>query len=171
MTELQRAFFLDRDGTLIEDPGYLSDPAGVRVLPGVLDALERLKEAGYLLVIITNQSGIGRGYFTEEDYGRVQERVENELPGLIDRAYHCPHHPDSKCSCRKPAPGMLLQAARDLGIHLPGSFAVGDRIRDVEAGLAAGCGAVLLGDGPAPDGVRLAASLPEAVASILLESK
>jgi D-glycero-D-manno-heptose 1,7-bisphosphate phosphatase len=165
----RRAVFLDRDGTLIEDPGYLSRPEGVRVLPGASEALRRLRAAGFLLVVVTNQSGIGRGYYSEEDYARVHAATEEALGLRFDGERHCPHAPESKCSCRKPAPGMLHAAARELAIDLGRSFLVGDRESDVGAGIAAGCGAVLLGAGPAPEGVLSAADLRAAADLILAE--
>jgi D,D-heptose 1,7-bisphosphate phosphatase len=156
------AVFLDRDGTLIEDREYLSDPAGVRLLPGVADGLRRLREAGFALVVVTNQSGIGRGWMTEADYRSVAAELDRQLAerGVsLDAAYFCPaapaadprdDHPD-----RKPAPGMLLRAGRDLDLDLSCSFVIGDAPRDLIAGERAGCRAgILMGAGkpPAPDG-------------------
>jgi D,D-heptose 1,7-bisphosphate phosphatase len=164
---MNRAVFLDRDGTLIVDTGFPSRPEEVRILPGVPEALSALGDAGYRLVVVTNQSGIGRGLLTEEDYRRVHREVERRLDIRFDGVYHCPHRPEAKCSCRKPAPGMLLRAAEEHSIDLASSWAVGDRERDVRAGLAAGCGAVLLGGGPLPPGARAARDLPHAVELIL----
>ncbi len=164
---LRPAVFLDRDGTLIEDMDYLSDPAGVRVLPGVRDALGRLRDAGFLLVIVTNQSGIGRGYFTEEDHVAVAAAVRDALEVNLDGEYHCPHAPDEGCGCRKPSPGMLRRAASDLAIDLSRSVMVGDREGDALAGLAAGCRSVVIGTGPAPADAERARDLPDAVARIL----
>jgi histidinol-phosphate phosphatase family protein len=163
------AVFLDRDGTLMEDTGYPSDPGQVRVLPGVPAGLRRLRAAGYRLVLATNQSGIARGLLSEDGFSRVTAALERASGCLFDGVYHCPHGPDSKCSCRKPAPGMLLAAARDLDLDLARSFSVGDRGRDAEAGRAAGARSVLLGAGPAPGGVLLAADFPAAVELILRE--
>jgi D,D-heptose 1,7-bisphosphate phosphatase len=162
-----RAVFLDRDGTLIEDTGYLSDPAKVSVFPEVPAALRRLKDAGFLLIINTNQSGIGRGYYTERDYEVVTEAMRGELRVPIDGIYHCPHAPQSGCSCRKPAPGMLLRAARDHKIDFVRSWTVGDRERDVLAGLALGCRGVYIGTGPTPPGAQHCRDLAEAVDLIL----
>lgn len=167
MSDTRHAVFLDRDGTLIEDPGYLSDPAQVRVLPGVPEALKRLKDAGLLLIITTNQSGIGRGLYTERDYELVTERVRSELQVTIDGVYHCPHSPDHGCSCRKPAPGMLLRAARDHHIEFVHSFMVGDAERDVMAGLALGCRGIYVGRNSTPPGAHRAADLTEAAEFIL----
>lgn len=161
------AVFLDRDGTLIADRHYLADPGEVEILPGVDEAMARLRSAGYLLVVISNQSGIGRGYFTEADHDRVTEEVRRRLSTPPDAFYHCPHRPDFGCACRKPKPGLLLRAARDLPIDLAASWSVGDRERDCLAGLATGGRAVLLAPGPAPEGALVARDLAEAVERIL----
>ena len=141
------AIFLDRDGTLIEDVGYPNDPEQVRLLDGAVDALVRLREAGFALVVISNQSGIGRGLITPDEARRVHERFVAELErrgARIDDARYCPHTPDEGCGCRKPEPGMLLAAAEDLGLELEASFMIGDKSSDVEAGRRAGCRTVLL---------------------------
>jgi D-glycero-D-manno-heptose 1,7-bisphosphate phosphatase len=131
---LRRAVFLDRDGTLMEDPGYVGDPALVRVLSGVPGALKRLKDAGYLLVIITNQSGIARGKFTFDDFEAVQTRLLQCLgAGLIDATYMCPDGPKGESGRRKPSPSMLLEAAADLHIDLARSWMVGDKDIDVRS--------------------------------------
>jgi len=165
-----KAVFLDRDGTLIEDPGYLSRPGDVRVLPGVPDALRRLSDAGYALVVVTNQSGIGRGYYSEDDYRLVTSAFRGALGVSLAAVHHCPHAPDAKCSCRKPAPGMLQTAAREREIDLGRSWMVGDSDGDVLAGHAAGCRAVLIGRGPPPEGAWSAPDLEGAVEIILTEA-
>lgn len=109
---------LDRDGTLIADPGYLSDPGGVEIMPGVLVGLRSLSDAGYRFIVITNQSGIGRGYFTERDMRAVNSRTEKILKNagiIIERSYHCPHTPDAGCHCRKPGIALVERAERELG--------------------------------------------------------
>jgi histidinol-phosphate phosphatase family protein len=153
-----RAVFLDRDGTVIEDPGYLSDPSGVRLLPGAADALRALRAAGYQLVLVSNQSGIGRGYFTAEQAEAVHRRVVEQLSRkgvVLDDARYCPHAPDDGCPCRKPRPGLLLAAARELGLDLGASFMVGNSSVDIGAGRNAGCRTILFGaqtlDGLAAD--------------------
>jgi D-glycero-D-manno-heptose 1,7-bisphosphate phosphatase len=161
------AVFLDRDGTLIEDPGYLADPAGVRVRPGVPEALRRLESAGFLLVVVTNQSGIGRGLHTEADYRAVNEAMFAALGVRFAGAYHCPHEPGDGCDCRKPAPGMLIAAAREHGIDLAASYLIGDAVTDAKAAIAAGCAPILLGSGPAPAGVWCAPDFAAAVDRIL----
>ena len=154
---LRRAVFLDRDGTLIHDPGYLSEPGHVRVLPGVGDALRSLSAAGFVLVIVTNQSGIARGRYTVERYESVAARVVEDLRAEgaeISASYYCPYHPegtvkpfDADHEDRKPGPGMWHRAARDLGIDLAASYSIGDGERDVVAGRRAGTTAILLAGG------------------------
>ena len=147
---LQPAVFLDRDGTLMEDTGYVSDPAHVRVFDGVREALAALKARGFLTVIVTNQSGIPRGHFSLADYEAVHARFLELLgPGLIDATYMCADHPDTATDRRKPGPGMLLEAARDLGIDLPHSWMIGDRAGDLEAGRQAGVRSILVLTGEA----------------------
>jgi D-glycero-D-manno-heptose 1,7-bisphosphate phosphatase len=141
----QKAIFLDRDGTLIKNVGYCSDPGEVELLAGVGGLLPKLKEAGFKLVIVTNQSGIGRGYFTEENFWSVQHELEKQLgPGIIDATYFCADTPQNASDRRKPNPGMLLEAARELGINLGQSYMVGDNELDAEAGIRAGVRATIL---------------------------
>jgi histidinol-phosphate phosphatase family protein len=150
------AVFLDRDGTIMHDPGYVGDPALVQLLPGAAEALARLKSRGFATVIVTNQSGIAREYFTEADFLRVHARLMELLgPDLIDGMYFCADHPDCASERRKPGPGMLLEAARDLGLDLAHSWMVGDRAGDIEAGRRAGARGVLVltGEGSREDGV------------------
>lgn len=167
----RKAWFLDRDGTVIVDRGYLADPAGVELLPGAAQALCRLAEAGYLLVMVTNQSGIGRGIFGESDYASVQRRVEAALAAegvAVAGSYHCPHGPDDGCHCRKPRAGLLERAARELGIALDRSVMVGDKESDVEAGRRAGCRTVRIAAGPVETAADLVCpSLAEAVEEML----
>ncbi len=142
---LRPAIFLDRDGTLMHDTGYVSDPASIRIFPGVPEALRELKARGFLLIIVTNQSGIGRGYFTRADYEAVHARFLQLLgPGLIDATYLCDDHPDRASDRRKPAPGMLLEAARDHAIDLARSWMIGDREADITAGHRAGTRSILV---------------------------
>ena len=139
---MNKAVFLDRDGTIIEDAGYLADPDGVRLLPGAGEALRELRGAGYLLVVVTNQSGIGRGFFSVDDMRRVNNRVEELFARqgvFFEDLLICPHAPEENCDCRKPSPKLLLDAAARHDIDLSRSVMVGDKISDVEAGAAAGC--------------------------------
>ncbi len=144
----RKAVFLDRDGTIIEDPGYLSDPDEVTLLPGVELAIKSLSQAGYLVVVVTNQSGIARGMFTEETLDLIHDRLRellHEKGARIDGMYYCPFLPEGsveqyavESDLRKPKPGMLLEAADELDIDLQRSWMVGDSPRDVEAGQRAG---------------------------------
>ncbi len=138
--------FLDRDGTVIHDTGYIGDPDLVEFMPAVLPALQRFQNAGYRLVVISNQSGIGRGVITQAQYELVAQRIAEVLAehGIYTATYYCPHSPDDECECRKPNPYLLLRAARDLDIDLSRSYMIGDRLTDVEAGAAAGCKTILL---------------------------
>jgi D-glycero-D-manno-heptose 1,7-bisphosphate phosphatase len=142
---LAKAVFLDRDGTLIRNVPYCSDPAKVEILPGVARSLRKLKERGFKLVVVTNQSGIGRGYFQEEAFWKVQAAFEQQAgPEMIDATYFCADHPAEATDRRKPGPGMLIEAAHDLGLNLAACFMVGDSASDVEAGLRAGVKATIL---------------------------
>ena len=133
------AVFVDRDDTIMENVDYCSDPKQVRIFPGVPEALRRLKSNGFKLIIITNQSGIGRGFFTNEQYRAVEAEVLRQLgDGLIDACYFCPDVPGQRSNCRKPAPGMILQATREHRIDLSRSFFVGDKEIDAECGRNAG---------------------------------
>jgi len=140
-----RAVFLDRDGVLMEDAHYCGDPAEVRVFPGVSDALRRLKNAGFLAIVITNQSGIGRGLITQEQYEAVQAEFLRQIgPGLIDAVYFCPDPPGVRSTRRKPEPGMVLEAAEAFQVDLPKSYFVGDKAADIECGRRAGTRTVLV---------------------------
>jgi D-glycero-D-manno-heptose 1,7-bisphosphate phosphatase len=151
------AVFLDRDGTMVRDVNYMRSPGQLRLLPRAGAAIRRLNENGFAVVITTNQSGVARGLLTEADLAEIHSLLERRLARYgahIDGIYYCPHHPDvgapkyrRRCRCRKPAPGMLLRAARDLNLALERSFAVGDTRRDIEAGRRAGCRTVLVGAG------------------------
>src|ERR1700739_246138 len=135
---LSPAVFVDRDGTLMEDCDYCSDPKDVKIFPGVPEALRRLKSKGFKLIVITNQSGIGRGLMTVEQSRAVDGEVLRQLEGLIDATYFCPDVPGQHSNCRKPAPGMILQAKREHGVDLSRSFFIGDKEIDVECGRNAG---------------------------------
>jgi len=145
--EPRRAVFFDRDGTLMEEVEYCRDPARVRVFPGAAEGLARLRAAGWLNVIITNQSGIGRGYFSVAEYEAVQAEVERQLGGTVDGTYFCADHPDVPSSRRKPGTGMVEEAARDLNINAARSWFVGDKAIDIACGRAAGCRTILVRTG------------------------
>lgn len=129
----------------MKDVGYCSQPEQVELLEGVSDVLPRLKKAGFKLIIVTNQSGIGRGYFAEEDFRAVQRELEKQIgQGVIDATYFCADTPYEESTRRKPNPGMLLEAATDLGVDLGQSYMIGDKISDAEAGIRAGVRATIL---------------------------
>ncbi len=145
----RKVVFLDRDGTLIHDrPGfYLSKPSEVRFYRGAFEALRRLQAAGYALVVVSNQSGIARGFLTERTLGRVHARLKALLARervSLDGIYYCPHGPDDRCRCRKPQPTLARRAARDLGLDFRGSFIVGDKRADVDLGRRVGLATVHL---------------------------
>ncbi len=159
MSNTHRAAFLDRDGTLVEDLHYLSDPGAVRLLPHVGESVRRLNDAGVLVVVVTNQSGIARGLITEAQYEAIRSRLQAILRdegARIDATYHCPHHPDidGTCECRKPGTGMYRRAAAELGIDLKRSLYVGDRFRDVSPGIELG-GMAFLVPSPSSPGSEL----------------
>lgn len=146
--ESHAAVFFDRDGTLMHDVEYCGDPDRVAVFDGAAGALRRLKDAGFKIIVITNQSGIGRGYFTEADYRRVEEEMTRQLgAGLLDATYFCPDAPGASSSRRKPEPGMVLEAARDHDLDLSRSFFVGDKAIDAECGRNAGVRTILVQTG------------------------
>src|SRR5205085_3734035 len=122
------AVFIDRDGTIMHDADYCSDPKQVEIFDGAPAALRRLKNARYKIIVITNQSGIGRGFFTEKQYRAVEAEVSRQLgDSLIDATYFCPDSPGRPSKCRKPSPGMVLQAAHSYDVDLGHSFLIGDK--------------------------------------------
>jgi len=154
MSRRGRAVFLDKDGTVIEDLPYNVDPARVRLAPGARRGLSLLHDAGYMLVIATNQSGVARGYFTERDLERLGEHLSSTCASLgapLAGFYWCPHLPEGvneyavECDCRKPGPGLIVRAAEELDLDLAASWFVGDAWMDVAAGRAAGCRTVMVG--------------------------
>jgi D-glycero-D-manno-heptose 1,7-bisphosphate phosphatase len=159
MVVQRRAVFLDRDGTLnVDSPDYIKSWGEFAWLPGVKEALRELQDAGFALVVITNQGAISKGLTTRAAAEHLHARMTAELAEAgvhLDAVYYCPHHDADACACRKPRPGLLLQAARELGLDLARSWMVGDRDRDVLAGAAAGCRALLVtADFPLPHAVR-----------------
>ena len=185
------AVFLDRDGTVVREVEYLRSPQELRLLPRAGEAIRRLNEAGFAVVVVTNQSGIARGLLTEHDLEEIHTVLRRRLArrgARLEAIYWCPHHPEAarpeyrrRCRCRKPAPGMLLRAGRELDLDLAQCYAIGDSERDVEAGQRAGCRTVLvrtgygaktearLGAGLAAD--HVADDLPGAVEWILGERR
>lgn len=155
----QRALFLDRDGTLVHHRRYPSRPDELRLYDHIEVGLREMQSLGFRLVVVTNQSGIARGYFTEEDLQRMHTYLSSILEQLgvrLDAIYYCPHHTAGvlqrfaiPCTCRKPQPGMLLRAAADLDLDLRRSWFIGDTLADVEAGNRAGCHTILVDSGTA----------------------
>lgn len=150
------AVFLDRDGTLIAENGYLCRAGELRLLPGAARGVRRLQEAGFRVILVTNQSAVARGLLTEKQLAGINERLQQLLEreqARLDAVYYCPHHPEGFgsyrqfCFCRKPEPGMLLRAAAEHGLSLGGSFLVGDKLTDIIAGKRAGCRTVLVRTG------------------------
>lgn len=145
------ALFLDRDGTLMKEVDHCHDPKKVEAIEGAARGLEKSRRQGWYNIIITNQSGIGRGYFTEKEFQAVQDELTYQLGNLIDATYMSSDLPNTVSLRRKPAPGMFLEAAQDLGINLAASFMIGDRTSDIEAGRAAGCRTILVLTGYGPE--------------------
>jgi D-glycero-D-manno-heptose 1,7-bisphosphate phosphatase len=150
------AVFLDRDGTLNREVHYLGDPDQLELLPGAAEGLRRLRAAGFRLVVITNQAGVARGYFSEKDVQRVHARLQALLRARgaeVDAFYYCPHHPEGQgayrraCPGRKPGTALYERAARELGLDLARSFVVGDKDTDLQPGIALGCRTILLRTG------------------------
>ena len=147
-----RAVFLDRDGTIIEDSGFVRDPGVVRLLPGAAPAIRSLRDAGFHVIVVTNQSGIARGLLTEAEYFSVAARMDTLLAAegaVVDATYMCPHHPEvtGPCECRKPGTLHYRLAAERFGLDLARCWWVGDRPTDVEPAAALGGRGVLLGEG------------------------
>ena len=148
---MKPAVFLDKDGTLINDVPYNVDPALISLAPGVQEGTKRLYEAGYELIVVTNQSGVARGYFPESAIAAVEQKLRSLLKVPLTGFYYCPHHPEGRipeysraCKCRKPNPGLLIEASKKHNLDLPRSWMVGDILNDIEAGNRAGCRSLLV---------------------------
>lgn len=157
---MKRAVFLDRDGTINIEKEYLYQARDFEFIPGAPEAVRLLNQAGIMVVVVTNQSGVARGYYTEEDVENLHHHIERELDrsgAHVDIWLYCPHHPDGRgsyalpCDCRKPLPGMLHEAARRHDIDLENSIMIGDKLADIEAGQAAGCRTILVRTGYGAD--------------------
>ena len=154
---MRKAIFLDKDGTLIYDVPYNADPQRIFLQESLIHGLRNLQASGYLLIVVANQPGIAHGHFSEFHLKGVKSKMESLLAEegiMLDGFYYCPHHPEGRmvqyayqCTCRKPLPGMLLQAAEDHGIDLSASWMMGDILHDVEAGNRAGCSTILIDNG------------------------
>jgi len=151
---MNKAVFLDRDGTIIEDVGYLNNPLDIKFIPGTIEAIKKLNQAGYKVVVITNQSGVARGLIREDMLQTIDKTIQKTIlagGGHLDAIYYCPHHAEHghypykrECDCRKPGPGMILKAAKDLKLDLSQSFMIGDKISDIEAGINSGVKPILV---------------------------
>ena len=180
MTAKRKAIFLDKDGTLIPDVPYNVNPDFISLQKGVVEGLKLLKDHGYVFAVISNQAGVARGYFKFNDLEKVKEKLNlllNPQGIQIEGYYFCPHHPLGKvpeysiaCSCRKPEPGMILKAARDLEIDTPKSWMIGDILNDVEAGNKAGCKTILLDIGNETEWIDGLFRKPTFVASDFLQA-
>jgi histidinol-phosphate phosphatase family protein len=175
VSALRAAVFLDKDGTLVEDVPYNADPARIALVPGAAAGLRRLAGVGYRLIVVSNQAGLALGRFDLPALERAWSHLAGMLAAqgvVLDGFYHCPHHPQgtvaalaTACTCRKPAPGLLLRAAADHGIDLAHSWMVGDILNDVEAGRRAGCRTVLVDVGNETEWVRSPWRTPDLVAT------
>jgi len=142
-----RAVFIDRDGTININFGYISSPDNFKMYPGVKEGIKLLKDNDFKVIIVTNQSGIARGYFSEEILDEIHKKMKKELSEVkttVDAIYYCPHHPDEGCNCRKPRVGLFEKAIEDFNIDKKKSFLIGDRMLDVEAGHKIDCKTVLI---------------------------
>ncbi|PHS13214.1 MAG: D-glycero-beta-D-manno-heptose-1,7-bisphosphate 7-phosphatase [Blastopirellula sp.] len=166
------ALFLDRDGTVNIDTGYIDSPEKLQLIPGAAEAIARVNQAGVPVIIVTNQSGIARGMYTEQTLKEIHHRMDEllqEADAHVDAYYHCPHHTEGivpayqqACKCRKPEPGMFLTAAAEMNIDLSKSVMIGDKRSDLEAGLNAGCAAILVRTG---NGVKTERALDSSLKS------
>lgn len=165
---MNRAVFLDRDGTIARDVHYCSRPEDLELLPTVGEGIRLLNEAEFKVVVITNQSGIARGYFTEEMLGKIHQKMINDLARYgahIDAIYYCPHHPDEGCECRKPKPKLAYQAIKDLQIDSQQSYVIGDRLMDVQLARAVGCKSVMISSDPGRSELEDCDILPDYIGS------
>ena len=154
---MNKAVFLDRDGTIVEDVGYLNNPQQLKFIPGSIEAIKKLNEKGYKVVVITNQSGIARGLISEDMLQTIDKTLHKWIlngGAHLDGVYYCPHHPEhgvypyrQVCECRKPHPGLIKRAHRELDIDLTQSFMIGDKDSDIEAGKRAGTKTVFVNSG------------------------
>lgn len=168
----KRAVFLDRDGVVNKEKNCVRSWAEFEFVPGIVEGVRRLNEAGFLVVIVTNQSGISRGLYTHEDVREIHEKMQKTLKengAHIDDIFYCPHYIEDNCDCRKPKPRMILEAARKHNIDLKESWVIGDSERDIEAGRRAGCNTILL-QGQEKEQIKLRSKLPDHIAADLLEA-
>lgn len=166
----QKAIFLDRDGTLIEDSNYLHRVEDLRFFPFTEKAVDILKDSGFLIIVLTNQSGIGRGIFDENSMHDIHNEIQKKLGGKIDAFYFCPHLPDFGCVCRKPNPGMIETASENFEIDFENSWMIGDKTIDVETGFTAGIKTVLVLTGYGKREIEKLKKQPDIIAENLLDA-
>ncbi|MFH1386439.1 MAG: D-glycero-beta-D-manno-heptose 1,7-bisphosphate 7-phosphatase [bacterium] len=174
---MQAAVFLDRDGTIIEDTGYIKSPKEIKFIPGAIEAIKQLQLAGYKIIIISNQAGVARGYYSEDMLQTIDKTVHRLVlhgGAHIDASYYCPHHPEhgvypykQECDCRKPFPGLIKKAEKDLKLDLSRSFMVGDKTTDIEAGQKAGVKTVMVLTGRGKEEQNMVANKPNYLADDL----
>ena len=177
---MNKAVFLDRDGTIVEDVGYMNNPRQIQFIPGSIDAIKKLNEAGYKVVVITNQAGIARGLITEDMLQTIDKTLHKWIlngGAHLDGIYYCPHHPEhgvhpykQDCECRKPHPGLIKRAHRDLDIDLSQSFMVGDKATDIQAGRRAGTKTILVESGRGEGEKPRLKEKPDYIAKNLLQA-
>lgn len=168
---MNKAVFLDRDGVINEDTGYVHKIEDLKIIPKVIDGLKLLKD--FKLIIITNQSGIGRGYYTEKDFHNFNDKAIEELRKdgiIIEETYYCPHHPDRNCDCRKPNIKYIKEAQKKYNIDLERSFVIGDHSHDIELGKNAGCKTIFMMTGHGKEEMQKLKVNPEFIAKNLLEA-
>src|SRR5215218_9143379 len=168
--ERKKAAFLDRDGTLIEEVNFLSNVDDLRVFPFTFDAVKLLKDAGFLVIVVTNQSGIGRKIYDEAAMNAIHDEMQSQLDGMVDAFYFCPHLPCDMCTCRKPNLGMLESAVKDFSVELADSWMIGDKKIDVETGQNAGMRTALVMTGYGRSHAPQLVSKPDVLAETLLDA-
>jgi len=177
---MNKAVFLDRDGTIVEDIGYLNSPEQIKFIPGSIEAIKMLNEAGYKVIVITNQAGVARGLVTEDMLQTIDKVMHKNIlngGGHLDALYYCPHHPEhgvypyrQVCECRKPHTGLIKRAMRDQNLDLSKSFMIGDKASDVEAGKRAGTKTVLVLSGRGKESKKDLKEKPDHIANDLLDA-
>ena len=168
--KLQKSVFIDRDGTLIEEVNFLSRVEDLRFFPFTVEAIRLLKENGFLVIVVTNQSGIGRKIFEESAMHEIHEKIQADLDGELNGFYFCPHLPDEGCACRKPNLGMIEAAGADFSIDLENSWMIGDKLIDIETGFNAGIKTALVLTGYGQKTVETLERKPDVIAENLLEA-
>jgi D-glycero-D-manno-heptose 1,7-bisphosphate phosphatase len=177
---MRKAVFLDKDGTLIEDVPYNVDPGKIRLTKGAGQGLKLLQAGGFTLIVVSNQPGVAKGYFTFSDIKKAEAALSGITAGFgvrLDAFYYCPHHPEGtrkefsiSCSCRKPAPGLIITAAKEHDIDLEHSWLVGDILNDIEAGRRAGCRTILIDNGNETEWIPAPTRSPHHIVSDLEEA-